>query len=164
MDAARRIISINLDNMVSIDGQVRRQAAETNRRVAALVISGVLLSLIFVGIIGPAIVRPISRLTRSVREIQQGNLDLFVKVRSGDEIGQLAAAFNEMTSSLREFRRTDRARLIRTQQATQSALNSLSDAIVICDPTGEVELSNDAAQLLFASSRGRPLNRPETTG
>jgi len=83
MDAARRIISINLDNMVSIDGQVRRQAAETNRRVAALVISGVLLSLIFVGIIGPAIVRPISRLTRSVREIQQGNLDLFVKVRSG---------------------------------------------------------------------------------
>jgi len=69
-----------------------------------------------------------------------------------------------MTSSLREFRRTDRARLIRTQQATQSALNSLSDAIVICDPTGEVELSNDAAQLLFASSRGRPLNRPETTG
>jgi two-component system, NtrC family, sensor histidine kinase KinB len=150
LDAAQQIVDINLNNMISADGQVRQQAAETNRDVIALVLVGAILGLIFIIIIGPSIVKPISNLTRSVKEIQQGNLDLLVTAGSGDEIGQLAAAFNEMTSSLRRFRRTNRARLIRTQQATLSALNSLSDAVIICNLDGDIELSNETAQLLFA--------------
>lgn len=160
-DAAQKIIDINLNNMVSADGQVRRQAGSTNHTVMVLVASGVLFGIIFVAIIGPSIARPISTLTRSVRDIQQGNLDLFVKVNSGDEIGQLAAAFNEMTASLREFRRSDRARLIRTQMATLAALNSLSDAIAICSPTGSIELSNDAAQRLFSLKTGANIETVE---
>jgi signal transduction histidine kinase len=96
-----------------------------------------------------------------VKEIQQGNLDLVVKARSGDEIGQLASAFNDMTTSLREFRRTNRARLIRTQKATLSALNSLSDAIIICNPEGAIELSNDTAQHLFALKAGMTIQSVE---
>lgn len=148
-DVAQRIIDINLNNMVSVDGQARQQAVETNRTMIALVCSGVVLAIILIMVIGPSIARPIAGLTRSVREIQQGNLDLVVKVHSRDEIGQLAAAFNEMASSLREFRRTGRARLLRTQRATQSALDTLSDAIAVCSPSGEIELSNETAQRLF---------------
>jgi NtrC-family two-component system sensor histidine kinase KinB len=148
-DVAQRIIDINLNNMISVDGQARHQAVETKRTMVALVCSGVVLAIILIMVIGPSIARPIAGLTRSVREIQQGNLDLVVKVHSRDEIGQLAAAFNEMASSLREFRRTGRARLLRTQRATQLALDTLSDAIVVCSPSGEVELANEAAQLLF---------------
>jgi two-component system, NtrC family, sensor histidine kinase KinB len=154
LDHAQQIININMNNMVSIDGQVRQQAAETNRTVVVLVLSGVMLAMVLIVIMGPSIVRPISNLTRSVKEIQQGNLDLLVKAHSGDEIGELAAAFNDMTSSLRELRRSGRARLIRTQSATLSALNSLSDAIAICSPSGDIELSNDTAQNLFALKAG----------
>ncbi len=148
-DTAQKIVDINLNNMVSVDGQARRQAGQTNRTMIALVLSGVLLAVVLLAVVAPSIVRPITGLTKSVREIQQGNLDLVVKPRSKDEIGQLAAAFNEMASSLREFRRTDRARLLRTQRATQSALDTLSDAVAICSPSGEVELANELAQTLF---------------
>lgn len=148
-DTAQRIINLNLENMVSADGQARRRAVETNRRMIGLVASGVLLSIIFISVIGPSLVTPITRLTRSVREIQQGNLDLVVKVHSHDEVGELASAFNEMAESLREFRRVGRARLLRTQRATQLALDSLSDAVAICSPKGEIELSNNTAQFLF---------------
>lgn len=154
-DSAQRVIDVNLNNMISVDGQVRQQAAETNRTVVLLVVAGVVLALILVLVVGPFIVRPISNLTRSVKEIQQGNLDLLVRARSGDEIGQLAAAFNEMTSSLREFRRSGQARLVRTQKATLSALNSLSDAIVICSPDGEIELANDTARKQFGITVGK---------
>ena len=154
LNSAQRIVEINLNNMVSTDGQVRRKAAETNRTMILLVLTGIVLAVLFVGIIGPSIIRPISRLTRSVQEIQQGNLDLFVKVSSKDEIGKLAEAFNEMTSSLREFRRTNRARLLRTEKATLSGLNSLSDAIAICSPDGEIELSNETAVKMFALAPG----------
>ncbi len=161
LDAAQQIININLNNMISTDGQVRRQAEETNRNVIALVLAGIVLALIFVIIIGPSMLRPISYLTRSVKEIQRGNLDLVVQARSGDEIGQLASAFNDMTKSLREFRRTNRARLIRSQKATLSALNSLSDAVIICNPEGIIELSNDTAQNLFALTAGTTIQSVE---
>ncbi len=126
-----------------------------------LVLVGAILALIFVVIIGPSILRPISSLTRSVKEIQKGNLDLVVKARSADEIGQLAEAFNEMTSTLRKLRRTSRARLIRSEKATLSALNSLSDAITICNATGDIELSNETAQLLFALKAGTTIQSVE---
>ena len=148
-ETAQRIVDINLDNMVSADGQARQRADETTRRMIGLVVSGVLFTIILIGVIGPSVVKPITRLTRSVREIQQGNLDLVVSVHSRDEVGELAGAFNEMAASLREFRRIGRARLLRTQRATQLALDTLSDAVAICNPAGEIELSNATAQRLF---------------
>jgi len=66
-----------------------------------------------------------------------------------------------MTRSLREFRRTNRARLIRTQKATLSALNSLSDAVIICNPEGIIELANDTAQRLFALRAGTAIQSVE---
>jgi signal transduction histidine kinase/HAMP domain-containing protein len=161
LEDAQHIIDINLNNMISTDGQVRHQAEETNRDVMALVLAGIVLALIFIIIIGPSVLRPISYLTRSVKEIQKGNLDLVVSARSGDEIGQLSVAFNDMTRSLRELRRTNRARLIRTQKATLSALNSLSDAVIICNPEGNIELSNDTAQRLFSLKDGTAIDSVE---
>jgi NtrC-family two-component system sensor histidine kinase KinB len=152
-NAAQTIMDKNLDNMVSVDGQARRRALETRRTMVVLVFVGLALGVVFIAVAGPAILRPIESLTRSVREIQKGNLDLVVMVHSRDEIGQLAMAFNEMASSLREFRRTGQARLLRTQRATQLALNTLSDAVAICNPNGEIEMANEAAERLFGLRR-----------
>ena len=44
----------------------------------------------------------IAELTEGVRTLSQGSLDAHVPVRSNDEVGQLAAAFNEMTQRLRD--------------------------------------------------------------
>jgi signal transduction histidine kinase len=54
-----------------------------------------------------------------------------------------------MTASLREFRRSDQARLIRIQQATQQAFNSLPDAIAVIDFDGRVELATASAKNIF---------------
>jgi two-component system, NtrC family, sensor histidine kinase KinB len=148
-DTAQKIIDMNLNNMVSVDGQTRLRALETRRALLILVFSGFALAVVFIALIWPSIFRPIAGLTRSVHEIQQGNLDLVVNVHSRDEMGQLAEAFNEMALSLRKLRRNDHARLLRTQHSTQLALESLSDAVAICSPNGKIEMANDAAQSLF---------------
>jgi signal transduction histidine kinase len=146
---AQKIIDLNLNNMVAADGQAQQRAAQTRKAMLFLLFVGVGMGAGFIGLAGPAILRPIASLTRSVREIQQGNLDLVVNVRSQDEIGQLGEAINQMAASLREFRRSDQAHLLRAQRSTQLALDSLSDAVAICDPGGKVELANDAARQLF---------------
>jgi CHASE3 domain sensor protein len=49
-----------------------------------------------------AIARPISRLTNVAEQIRGGALDTQAKVESRDEIGTLAATFNNMTAKLRQ--------------------------------------------------------------
>lgn len=151
---AQQIIEMNLDNMFSVDGQARHRADETNRTMLILVLSGVTLAIVFVLAIVPTIIHPLDSLTRSVEEIRQGNLDLVVNVHSRDEIGRLGKAFNEMATSLRELRRSDRARFLRIQESTRIALDGLSDAVVICSPAGKIELANGAARTLLGLNPG----------
>ncbi len=46
--------------------------------------------------------KPIKSLLEGVKEISKGNLDYAVNVRSGDEIGDLAMAFRQMTVDLKK--------------------------------------------------------------
>lgn len=48
------------------------------------------------------LLRPLRRLSRTARRIAQGNLSVRARVESQDEIGALAADFNEMADSLEE--------------------------------------------------------------
>ncbi|MBW8890539.1 MAG: HAMP domain-containing protein, partial [Fibrobacteres bacterium] len=83
-----------------------------------------------------------------------GNLDLRLPVHSGDELGILAQAFNDMAARLRDFRRSDQAKLALTQKTTQMAINSLSDAVAVFGAEGGVEMSNDPASALFGIKPG----------
>ncbi len=148
-EGAQKIIDANLNNMVAADGQAQLRVAQTRKAMLFLLFIAIIMGAGFTLLAGPAILKPIASLTRSVREIQKGNLDLVVNVHSQDEIGQLGEAFNQMATSLREFRRSDRAHLLRTQHSTQLALDSLSDAVAICNCEGKIDLANDAAQRLF---------------
>jgi NtrC-family two-component system sensor histidine kinase KinB len=156
-DAAQQILEMNLNNMVAADGQAHQKAVQTRNAMILLLFAGIALAVGFIALVGPNILRPIASLKRSVSEIQKGNLDLVVNVPSRDEIGQLAEGFNVMAASLREFRRSDRAQLLRTQQSTLHALNSLPDAVVICDLSGRIELANETAQQLFGLQPGATL-------
>lgn len=156
-ETAQKIIELNLNNMVAADGQAQRRAAQTRKAMLFLLLIAMGMGAGFTVLAGPAILRPIASLTRSVREIQGGNLDLVVKVQSRDEIGQLGEAVNQMAASLREFRRSGQAQLLRTQQSTLHALNSLPDAVVISDLSGRIELANEAAQQLFGLQPGATL-------
>ncbi|HQY89350.1 MAG TPA: ATP-binding protein, partial [Tepidisphaeraceae bacterium] len=78
--------------------------------------------------------------------------DLVVRVRGRDEVAQLAEAFNKMAAKLREFRRSDRAKILRTQQTTQLAVDSLPDAVALVSMDGRVELANQVARKLFGLS------------
>ena len=147
--AAQKIIELNLNNMVALDGQARRRAAEARKALLLLLVVAIALGGAFTFLAGPAILRPLASLTRSVREIQSGNLDLVVKAQSRDEIGQLGEAVNQMAASLRELRRSNQANLLRAQRSTQLALDSLSDAVAICNLDGKIELANEVARRLF---------------
>ena len=148
-DKANDILHMNQENMVAMDTRARRQALSVRGQMYLMLLFATTVAAGLLFLTGKWILRPITRLTDSAREIRKGNLDLVVPAGSGDEIGQLSAAFNEMAAGLREFRRTDQARLLRIQRSTQQAFDSLPDAIAVITPEGKVEVSTEAAREAF---------------
>ena len=68
-----------------------------------------ILGLLFAGLVGGGITRPVRRLLQGTRDVEAGQLDRSIDVVTRDEIGQLTAAFNRMVGQLRqkeEMRRT----------------------------------------------------------
>jgi len=151
---AQQISDMNMTNIMSVDGEVKRTLTEVRDAVLILVLAGTVISSAFVGGIGASILRSVRSITRSAREIERGNLDLVVEVNSRDEIGQLAAAFNAMAGRLRDFRKSDHDRLLRTQLTTQLAIDSLPDAVFVIGPAGEIEISNRTAERHFGITPG----------
>ena len=148
-DTADGILQMNQQNMSDANDQARRGAATARRQMYVLLVIGTIIAVAFIFLAGTWILRPIQRLIRSADEIRRGNLDLVVQSNSRDEIGHLSESFNAMAASLREFRRTDQARLIRIQQATQRAFDNLPEAVAVIDSEGKVEVATEPAKNIF---------------
>jgi signal transduction histidine kinase len=128
-----------------------RHAQET---MHVLAICGTLLAGAIVVLAGITVLRPLRMLEGSARQIARGDLELNLPVRARDEVGQLARAFNDMAAQLREFKRIDHEKLIRTQRTTQLAIDSLPDAVALIEPRGHIELVNETATRLFSLRPG----------
>jgi signal transduction histidine kinase len=114
-----------------------------HRLVVALTLSGgvaLAVALALGALLVRSITRPLRRLTAASRAIASGDLEARVPVRSQDEVGQLAAAFNQMAADLaraEESRRqqaADIAHELRTPLAViQGQLEALADGIFPAD-------------------------------
>ncbi|MBI5568394.1 MAG: HAMP domain-containing protein [Desulfomonile tiedjei] len=143
------ILQMNQQNMSEANDYARQTAIAARHRMIVLLIAGAVVALGFYFFTEKWILRPIARLIDSANEIKSGNLDLVVRADSKDEIGTLSEAFNEMAASLREFRRTGRAKLARIQRSTEQSFQFLPDAVVVVDPEGNIEVASAIASEVF---------------
>jgi NtrC-family two-component system sensor histidine kinase KinB len=148
-ETADEILQMNQRNMSEANDLARFRAAAAQKQMVTFLVVGTIVAFGFIFFIGRWILRPINRLIRSADEIRKGNLDLVVQSNSRDEVGHLSEAFNAMTASLRQFRRSDQAKLVTIQRSTQQAFDSLPDAVAVIDLEGKVEVATQAARNIF---------------
>ena len=149
-DEANAILDMNQEHMASASAAARQKAASARQRMLAFLLGGGILALLVTTLLSRSILRPVRQVTESAEEIQKGNLDVAVPETGGKELARLARTFNAMARNLRDIRRTDRAKLLRTQEATKQAIDHLPDAVLVLSPDGDVEIANRAARTLFA--------------
>jgi class 3 adenylate cyclase len=70
--------------------------------LAVVLFAAVLISSLVAAVLSQRMTRPLSALEKGARKVRQGDLSVTVAVKSKDEIGHLAQAFNEMTEGLRQ--------------------------------------------------------------
>jgi class 3 adenylate cyclase len=78
----------------------RRDERQLRMTVLALAALGLAGAFALATFLSHGLTVPIQELVAATGEVRRGNLDVQVRVRSGDEIGRLAGSFNEMTVGL----------------------------------------------------------------
>ena len=106
------------------------------------------------------VVGPVRRLTHGANAIREGNFSERIDVASRDELGELAAAFNQMAEDLAEFRRTNIGEVVRAKNTLEATLEALPDAVVLLDAAGQIQSMNRAAVNVLGFGGGQPAARP----
>jgi two-component system, NtrC family, sensor histidine kinase KinB len=158
-DKADTILQMNQENMNAANNRARIKAAKARRDMYFFLSFSALIAFLFMPFSNRWILRPIQHLIDSIQEIKKGNLNLVVKVDTRDEIGQLGEAFNAMVASLRVFRRSDQAKLVRLQRSTQEAIKNLTATIAIIDGDGLIEIATESARIHFALTPNTRIDR-----
>jgi putative methionine-R-sulfoxide reductase with GAF domain len=84
-------------------------------------------------IVAQRLANPVLRLTQTAQEVATGNLSAEAEVVAGDEVGVLAAAFNDMVAQLRELigsleqRVAERTRALQTSAEVSHRLSTILD-------------------------------------
>ncbi|MFY9814295.1 MAG: ATP-binding protein [Dehalococcoidales bacterium] len=124
--------------------------------ISAVVIVAVLFILI-AALIARMITRPVRQITKAAVGIAAGNLGQQIEIRTNDEIGRLAHAFNEMSQNLK----TTMAAIVNERSNLAIVLANLTDGVVMTDAEEKILLANPAAEHLFDFNKvtvtGHPL-------
>lgn len=134
-------------------------ALESNFIVSSTVTSRLLFALIFgvmvvavfaTGLlISQRLISPIMRLVSTSQAVAGGNLNQRTGLTGADEIGRLAATFDNMTQKLQE-RTRDLEHLLQAHREealkTRAILASIADGVLVLDPRGQIIMMNQAAE------------------
>lgn len=151
---AARILTLNQQNMEEARAVSQRIARTSLFSFAVGLVGAILLAVFLARKTVAALLAPVQTLTYSVQAIGSGNLDQIVAVESKDELGLLGQAFNQMARQLREYRRSDYARLLRAQQLSRALVDSFPFPVLLVDNEGRVEITNRAGQHLLGLQAG----------
>jgi signal transduction histidine kinase len=136
--------------------QARRSAEHTTELVLGATALAVAVGLVLAVWLMSRLLRPLAALSQTVRRIGEGDLDARAPVAGKDEIAALGGEFNTMAERLRQYRSSSLGELLQAQQASQAAIDSLPDPVLVVDASGAVLNMNGAAEALFGRSAGAP--------
>jgi len=134
--------------------EARVEATEAQRLASNLTVILMIILAITAGssslLVARSISKPLDELTRGVEIIGKGDLEHKVEVKTRDELGELAASFNEMTESLKEVTasRNDLDREVTQRKRAEEEIKKHRDHLqeLVEERTGEITKANEQLQ------------------
>jgi two-component system phosphate regulon sensor histidine kinase PhoR len=134
---------------------VEENVSHITRIIILATIIITILAMIATGIIARTTTRHIRQLTKASKGIAAGQLGQKTNISTRDEIGQLAQAFNDMSSNLKTT--VDNISTEKTKLA--SVLSNMADGIIMTDTEGNIVLANPASGKLFGFKEDEAINK-----
>lgn len=95
------------------------------------------------------ILYPIFALTKTVKKVKEGNLNMQAPILSNDEVGILATEFNKMIMRLSEFENSTKGKLLDEKNKSLAIVKSISDPLIVINLDYKILLINNACEKLF---------------
>jgi len=143
------VLKMNHDTILERDRLAKIEGSKAIWSTLAVSISSILLSLIWGFYSSNIIISPVSKLTAKVKNIAQGRMDEDIDIRTNDEIGILAAEFNNMTYKLKEYQNSNIDKLIAERRKSEAIVKEIADGVVVVDEEYRTTLVNKAAEKIF---------------
>ena len=126
-----------------------------NRSIILTVFFTVLSLVLAVIIFRIILLIPIANLKQGVLKFGAGDLTFRVKIKSQDEIGDLAGSFNQMAEKLMVSTQS----LEKEKDQTSAIVSSLGDGLIMYNPKGEINFLNPKAEEILWISRNDVLGK-----
>lgn len=110
--------------------------ASLARRTAKISAIFALMGLLAAALLAEAVTRPLNEVIRATRALSEGKPVPHLAVRTGDEVGELADAFNEMTRKLRDT--------TVSRDYLDRVLETMGECLVVTGPDGTITRVNSA--------------------
>ncbi len=136
--------------------EVNAALAHINRTIAIVagIASATVVLITF--LIARIITKPIKTLTQMSKRMAEGELEQKIEVSSSDEIGELAHAFNQMSTRIKKTMHLTEAE----RDKMLAIMENMADGIVITNDEGKVSLINPAAEKILELPRDIALGYP----
>nr|WP_262888677.1 ATP-binding protein [Chitinophaga solisilvae] len=154
------IMDLNMSAIVGKNELVKKTA--DNALLYIAIISGVcfLLGFTFVYNFPGYIANPIQALTAAIKSIADKEYSKRLHFKTGDEFGELAAAFNTMAQRLDDYEHSSLARITFEKQRAEAVISSLKDATIGFDVNNTILFANTQALQLLNIPEKELLGQP----
>jgi len=131
--------------------EMKMKVAKARNIILFAGLTATLLGIVASVLIAKKITDPIHKLHKGTEIISEGNLDYRLDIPTGDEVEQLAKAFNTMTGHIQK----NYLALSESEEKYRKLIESANDAVFVADAeTGLIIETNKRAEELL----GRPIN------
>jgi signal transduction histidine kinase len=151
------ILNINQDAVVRKGQRLEQRAARFDRLLTLAMIVASVLGLLASVSLTTRLLRPLGVVSAAVRRFGQGDIQARARIVGQDDIAQLAQEFNTMADHLERYRKSSLGELLQAQQASQAAIDSLPDPVLMLDASGALQGTNESARKTLSID-------PEETG
>jgi signal transduction histidine kinase/HAMP domain-containing protein len=101
------------------------------------------------------LLRPLGVLSQTARRLGEGDLEARARIEGNDEIARLSRELNTMADRLAQYRKSSLGELLEAQQASQAAIDSLPDPVLVLGSDGALRHANLAAESLLKADLDR---------
>jgi len=128
-------------SQASVDRDIKDIISMIIGAIAVFFLTGSVVAVLF----GSSVTKPLHLLSIAAQALERGNMHARVPVRSHDEIGQLAATFNNMAEARMQFEEA----LLAGERKLWNITSHLAEGIYVLDQQGKVTFMNPEAERLL---------------
>jgi len=158
----KEIYKLNISAIYWKNRIANKTADNVSLYMAVAAAASILLTIIFIIYFPSYISSPISELTKKIEDISNKKYDQRISIQSNDELKTLAAAFNKMALSLKEYEAQHIDELLTEKRRMETLVTNLHDGTLLLDKDFNILLANDKICELTGLKKNELLGRQIT--